>query len=371
MSRIFLVAFIAGSLISVAGFAAELDPQQPSTAERVNPVEYQIDLTIAITAPYKTKKLQVWLPIPPNDAGQEYTRKGLSVRPQKLQPQFSAEKTFGNQFAYFEFDRPQGAQLIRHQFTMKVWELHWNLQPEKIPAVQSWPAAFAPYRRSEEQSVVINSDVQQLLSEVVAKRIAPLADFGRVFTWVEGNLIYDHDHASLQASSLYALNNRRGHCSDYHSLCASLGRAMGYPTRVTYGLNTFPKNSPSHCKLEVFLPPYGWVSFDVSETQKLIAAIQKDDSLSAEAKAERAAAARTRLLSGFRDNTWFVQTRGTDYDLAPPASRRVPVVRTIYAEADGVPLPDPDPANKKQTEFAWMTILDCQPDHPVSYPFNP
>jgi transglutaminase-like putative cysteine protease len=206
---------------------------------------------------------------------------------------------------------------------------------------------------------------------VVAKRTTPLADFGRVFGWAEKNLTYDHDHASLQASSLFALTNRRGHCSDYHSLCASLGRAMGYPTRVTYGLNTFSKNSPSHCKLEVFLPPYGWVSFDVSETQKLIAAIQKDDSLSAEVKTERSSAARRRLLSGFRDNTWFVQTRGTDYELAPPASQRVPVVRTIYAEADGVPLPDPDPANKKQTEFAWMTILDCQPDHAVSYPFNP
>jgi transglutaminase-like putative cysteine protease len=371
MSRIFLVTWVAGWLVGAAGFAAELDPQQPSIAERTNPVEYQVDLTIAITAPYKTKKLQVWLPIPPSESGQEYTRQALSVRPQSIQPQFTAEKTFGNQFAYFEFEQPQGAQLIRHQFTLKVWELRWNLQPEKILEVRTWPATFEPYRRSEERSVVINSDVERLLSEVVAKRTTPLADFGRVFGWAEKNLIYDHDQASLQASALHALTNRRGHCSDYHGLCASLGRAMGYPTRVTYGLNTFPKNSPSHCKLEVFLPPYGWVSFDVSETQKLIAAIGKDDSLSADAKAERSSAARSRLLSGFRDNTWFVQTRGTDYDLAPPASRRVPVVRTIYAEADGVPLPDPDPANKKQTEFAWMTVLDCQPDHPISYPFNP
>lgn len=52
------------------------------------------------------------------------------------------------------------------------------------------------------------------------------------------------------------------------------------PTRVTYGINPFPKASPSHCKLEAFLPPYGWVSFDVSETQKLAELIRKSPELS-------------------------------------------------------------------------------------------
>lgn len=82
------------------------------------------------------------------------------------------------------------------------------------------------------------------------------------------------------------------------------------------------------------------------------------------------AAAKDRLLHGFRDNTWFLQTRGTGYQLAPPASQRVSVVRTIYAEADGVPLPEPDPANVNQREYAWMTIHKYVPDHPVTYPFK-
>jgi hypothetical protein len=80
-------------------------------------------------------------------------------------------------------------------------------------------------------------------------------------------------------------------------------------------------------------------------------------------------AARERLLRGFRDNTWFVQTRGTDYELVPPASRRVPLVRTLWAEADGVPLPDPDPALAGKREFAWMTAHRYTPDRPVVYPF--
>jgi transglutaminase-like putative cysteine protease len=371
MSRLLVIAGLLMALPCAQAAAVDLDPQAPYQAERSNPVEYEVDLTIAITAPYNTKKLKVWMPIPSSDVGQTYRRKYHSTQPKQIEPQIAAEPTFGNQFAYFEFPEPKGALLLRHAFTMTVWELRWNLDAEKVQRIEKWPASFDPYRRGEKQAVVVNARLEELLTQIVPQRSDPLRDFGRVFQWAERNLAYDHDVASLEASSLHALNNRRGHCSDYHGLCASLGRAMGYPTRVTYGLNTFPKNSPSHCKLEAYLPPYGWVSFDVSETQKLIGAIEKDSSRTPQERQERIAAARQRLLAGFRDNTWFVQTRGTDYDLAPAASKRVPVVRTIYAEADGVPLPDPDPANKTKTEFAWMTLLDCRPDHEVKYPFNP
>ena len=48
----------------------------------------------------------------------------------------------------------------------------------------------------------------------------------------------------------------------------------------------------------------------------------------------------------------------------------MPVVRTIHAEADGKPLADPDPANKSQTTYAWMTAHRFDSDVKVSYPFT-
>jgi transglutaminase-like putative cysteine protease len=236
--------------------------------------------------------------------------------------------------------------------------------------VPRWPESFSPYLQSETQAVVINDGLTKLLDQIVPRRTTPYRDLETVLQWVDSHFTYDHVQASLGASSLHAFENQRGHCSDYHGFCAAMGRMLGYPTRVTYGINPFPKNSPSHCKLEIFLPPYGWVSFDVSETQKLAAQIRKDATLSAAEQQMLVAAAARRLHRGFRDNTWFLQTRGTDYDLAPPASRRVAVVRTIYAEADGQPLPEPDPAAEGRREFSWMTIHDYVPDRQVSYPFK-
>ena len=350
--------------------APAFDPAQPYQARRANPVTYQVDLSAVVTAPYHTKTLKVWLPIPQSDAAQEVTKGELSTFPMRVEPQLATESKFSNRFAYFEFDHPEGAQIIRHRFQVKVWELHWDVDPTKVIAVRKWPDSFAPFLRSECQAVVINEGMTKLLGEILPQRTSGFQDLALVMRWVDSHFTYDHVRASLQASSIHAFEQHRGHCSDYHGFCAAMGRAIGYPTRVTYGINPFPKNSPSHCKLEVFLPPYGWVSFDVSDTQKLATTIHNETTLTETAREKLVTAASQRLQRGFRDNTWFLQTRGTDYDLVPPASRRVAVVRTIYAEADGQPLPEPDPSAAGRHEFSWMTVHKYVPDRAVTYPFK-
>lgn len=367
-----LVAFAVASPLSSALSAemADLDPNTPYKAVKSNPVSYDVDFSVVVTPPYHAKVLKVWLPLPQTDSGQQVSEARLSTFPMKVPPRVGREKLFGNKFAYFEFHDPHGAQIIRHRFKVKVWELRWNLDPDKVVSVTDWPGSFHRYRRSESQAVVVDDRFTKLLDQILPQRGDPLHDLSEVMNWVIQDFEYDHVDASLQASSVHALTKRHGHCSDYHGFCASMGRVLGCPTRMTYGIAAFPKNSPSHCKLEAFLPPYGWVSFDVSETQKLMAAIHKDAHLDAARKDELVKAAMGRLVGGFRENTWFLQTKGSDYELEPPASNRVAVVRTAYVEADGEPLPEPDPANREKREFSWMTVHQYTPDHPVTNPFK-
>jgi transglutaminase-like putative cysteine protease len=347
-----------------------LDPALPYQARRSDPVSYDVEFVATVTAPYHTKKLRVWLPLPQSDVGQEVREGEMSTFPVRVEPRVGTEGVFGNRFAYFEFDKPEGAQVIRHTFKIKVWELNWDVDPAKVVRVSSWPASFEPYLRSD-RAVTVDSRVKSLARELAPAQRNPADELAAIMDWLNGHMKYDHARAFLLASSEHALSEQAGNCSDYHSLCAALGRALGFPTRMIYGLHAFPKNSPSHCKLEAYLPPYGWVNFDVSETQKLLGAIRSAKDLTAEQKAELTRAAIARLRHGFRDNTYFAQTRGTEYDLVPPAaSGKVNVVRTLYAEADGVALPDPDPANPEKKEFAWMTAHKFTPDRVVEYPFK-
>jgi transglutaminase-like putative cysteine protease len=347
-----------------------LDPGLPYQAAKTAAVSYDVDLSVVVTPPYHTRVLKVWLPVPPSDAGQEATIPSYSTFPIDAEPQIASEGLYGNRFAYFEFKDPQGAQIIRQRYQVKTWELRWNLTAGKIQAVERWPESFDRYRRGEAQAVQVDERFGTLLKTIVPKPQGALTDLAAVMQWASDRFAYDHHDASLKADSLRMLYRQRGHCSDYHGFCAAMGRALGYPTRVTYGINPFPKNSPSHCKLEAFLPPCGWVSFDVSETQRLVQRIRQDEELSLEKKDRLVQAASLRLTSGFRDNTWFRLTRGTDYDLAPPAAAKAPLVRTAYVEADGKALPDPDPADPQKREFAWMTVHRYTADRDVPYPFT-
>lgn len=362
------LAFSVVALLSVHAGESKLEPDAPYQATRSDPVVYDVDFSVVVTAPYHTKVLKVWLPLPQSDEGQEVTEGELTAFPAKVKPKIGTEPLFGNRFAYFEFVHPEGAQSIRHKFKVKVWEMRWNADPAKIEKVKKWPKSFDKYLRSE-QAVVVDARFDKLAKDIVPKSLNAATDMDAVMAWVIGAMKYDHVDASLTSSSEHGLIKKHGHCSDYHGLCAALGRALKYPTRVTYGINPFPKNSPSHCKLEVFIPPHGWVSFDVAETQMLIQKIQKDKTLDAKKKEMLVEAAARRLRRGFRDNTWFLQTKGTDYDLVPPAAKKVPLVRTIYAEADGVALPEPDPANSQKKEFSWMTIHEYKADKKVANPF--
>lgn len=364
------VLLLSVVLAGRASAGDSVDVNQPYSAEQSNPVTWDGELVFAITAPYKTKLLRIWIPIPQSDAAQTLEQSEFNTFPADIRPSLNSETVFGNRFAYFEFPNPLGAQIIRHRLKIRTHELKWNLNAAKVLPLENWPDVFQPYLRSEGQAVVADDRLKALLTEIVPQRRNPLLDLDAVMTFADKNFTYDHSKASLKASSLHALETRRGHCSDFHGFCAAMGRVMSMPTRVTYGINPFPKASPSHCKMEAYLPPYGWVSFDVSETQKLTRSIRDDETLSDAQKDHLVTAAHGRLIGGFRDNTWFLQTRGTDYELAPKASARVAVVRTLYAEADGQPLPDPDPSNPEESQFAWMTAHQFTSDVPAVNPFQ-
>lgn len=369
-----ILVFFCGLLID-SGFSRpvqsqELNPVADYSASLGDQRTVDVDFAVVVTAPYHTKLLKVWVPLPQSDVAQKISSRTFESFPDDVKPIVSTEKKFGNRFAYFEFRNPQGAQIIHQRFRVVVSELSWHVDPEKVQLVSKWPESFVRHF-DQPEGIVLNKEFQEVISQMKASSVTTekpeQVNIFNAMNWIDRNLSYDHIKASLQADPVHAMTFRRGHCSDYHGLCAAMGRSFGCPTRLTYGLQLFPKSSPSHCKLEAYLPPYGWVSFDLSETQKLVAKIKTSDH---QEKGRLIDLVRNRTKQGYRENSWLLVTRGTDYELAPPASRRVKVVRTIYAEADGVRLPEPDPANEQQNKFAWMTAHKFTSDKPFEAAFK-
>jgi transglutaminase-like putative cysteine protease len=217
-----------------------LDPNSPSRAQRSNPVTYDVDFSVVVTAPYKTELLRVWLPLPQSNEAQAITGRRLGSFPIGVEPKIAREPVHGNEFAYFEFKKPEGAQMLRHQFRARVFEERWNLDPAQVETVERWPDAFVANLRPQADAAA-NSQFQTVLGELVPKRQGPASDLFSVMSWVDREMKYDHVNCSLRADAHFAFTNRQGHCSDYHGLCATMARSLGYPTRVVYGINLFPK----------------------------------------------------------------------------------------------------------------------------------
>lgn len=358
-----LTVFLLGWLCLPVSPAAEpgfssletLSPEIASQATKSRTATYRVDFRVAITAPANTKKLRVWLPLPPSDDCQSISDRRIDTLPRSVRPTIESEADFGNTFAFFEFDSPDGAQLINHQFTAQIRQLDWDVDYETVARPDVWPKSFDPFQRPDPRSSE-GSQLREVLDQI-DNSTKSASDADRLLgamRWIDQNLTYDHSKASLSANPMHAMVHRRGHCSDYHGLCRTLAREIGYPSRVLYGLQMFDKGSPSHCKLEVFLPPYGWVSYDLSETQKLALRTDGDRSLAGQERESRVRAIKDRTMRGFRENTWLLVTRGVNYELAPPAAKRVPIIRTIYAEADGIALSEP--GQPDSASASWMTI---------------
>ncbi|MGQ9727325.1 MAG: transglutaminase-like domain-containing protein [Candidatus Fervidibacter sp.] len=358
------LSVLVGTWVTLMGMlcaTTRLGPIQP--AERINPVTYEIAAQLVFTPPVNTKVAYVWLVKPPDDEGQEVLTFETAPKPTLQSP----DPLYGNQLLYFRLDDPDGAQVISYRFKILVWELRWHIQPEQVSSLTNMK--MSEWLRSESQIVVNDHRIRKLAQEVAGDGPNVFDRVHRILQFVMNTLTYSHAECSLKASALHALSKRIGHCSDYHGFATALLRSIGIPARVTYGVNPLKRRSPSHCKLEVFLPPYGWVTFDLSETDKLLEQLERSD-LPAEAKVRKRDKILRLLFSGFRDNTWYRVSIGTDYPVVPPVAPNPPVIRTAYIVCDDKVLPDPDPANPNRMEFAWQLVWGCKSDRPVQSPWS-
>ena len=161
----------------------KLDPKQALQGKKSDPITYDIDFAVVVTPPYHTKTLKIWLALPQSDVAQKIEGSEFSTFPMKMAPRVGTEKVHGNQFAYFEFDHPEGAQIVRHKFKATIHEMRWNIDPAKVVKVEEWPKAFDHYLKSD-QSVTVDERVQKLVLDVVPKSTNGMVSSTWVWRWI-------------------------------------------------------------------------------------------------------------------------------------------------------------------------------------------
>ncbi|MBT3814567.1 transglutaminase domain-containing protein [Candidatus Woesearchaeota archaeon] len=93
----------------------------------------------------------------------------------------------------------------------------------------------------------------------------------KLANWVEENVEYDLSTLNAETSqkASWVLENRNGVCDEMTSLFVAMARAVGIPGRFVSGISyttseLFDENWQPHGWAEIYLPEYGWVSFDIT-----------------------------------------------------------------------------------------------------------
>ncbi len=266
--------------------------------------EYLLKAKIEV-ASSNSSLVEVWIPLPLNDETQKVKRLVIESPGPFL---VSTEKEYGNRILYFRFRN--GKKIIRYQALIE--------RKEFAPS----PSAKPPSRWLLPDRLVPLDPFKELALALTSAEKTPKAKLFAIYDYVVTHLRYDKSGKGWgRGDALFACQNKRGNCTDFHSLFMALARVSGFPTLFEIGLPVQQdgKVKGYHCWLMVYVNGKLW-GIDASEAAK---------------HPEKRAYFFGRLC-----NKRILLSRGRDILLSPPQhGPRLNFIWKAYAEADLKPAP--------------------------------
>jgi transglutaminase-like putative cysteine protease len=319
---------IAGSVIACIMGVAVWAGMPRSASMPVNPVTRTFEFTYVAripASPPDAKVSRIWIPLPRTDTFQ-------TIGALKIDSPFAyarrRDPEYGNEFLFLEVPSAKIAEpaeiRISFQATRLEHRVAFDAHAANVSASANAPSLqrfLEPDRRVPLQGVIAELSVQQTqgLQD-------PLAKARAIYNYVLATMRYDKSGTGWgNGDAVWACTEKRGNCTDFHSLFIGMMRAAGIPARFEIG---FPLPADQHegaiagyhCWAEFYVAPYGWIPVDASEAWKHP---DKKD-----------------YFFGAHDDNRLQFTVGRDIRLNPPQQGN-PLNYFIYpyAEVDGKPLP--------------------------------
>lgn len=308
---------------------------------------------VTINVPDDARQVRVWLALPQEERAQEVR----DLRIEAPYPYRVERDSEGSRVLYLEVDQPRERSFtVREAFVVTRSEVRSGVDAVRARPLTAEDRALYAKDLEANEHVVIDDAIRKLSAQIVGGETNPVRAARRIYDWVLNNVEYwvkdpAHKKASPVGSTTYCLTFRTGNCSDFESLYASLARAAGIPTRITYGSFLKPDldgrdvDASYHCWAEFYAPGVGWAPEDVAvadlyagdfaitdANRLLVARTTADGTYGADP-------AKVDYYFGNLDARRVVLSHGRDLILAPrQAAPHVNALPKAYVEVDGAPL---------------------------------
>lgn len=245
-------------LFSVATAAA------PFSAEVVRyNLKYRVEIP---SVPKNVKRLRIWIPYPLEGPHQKVVHSEVKT---PLSWHLESEKRYGNRYLFIEGQSGPAYVDLNLEVERKIDRglALDKIQPNTIfdPERYLGPTPRIPFTKQ----------IQKIAKEETDGLKKPFQKIRALYEYIYNTMIYNKEGEGWgNGDPIWACANKRGNCTDFHSLFIALARTQDIPARFEIGIPIPHKKSKGeikgyHCWAQVFDTENGWVPLDASESKKL------------------------------------------------------------------------------------------------------
>ena len=218
--------------------------------------------------PGTVRTLDIYLPIPESRDGQTLLS---DVRFNPV-PDEVIEDDWGQKIAHFAFKDLKGYAVVRPSWTVnaKVNAAEYFLYPDRVGGLGDVPADIrAKYTRDGDKYRLSDPYIRELALEIAGGETNPYWIVRRVYEYLADHLEYNLKPVGGWNPAPTVLRRGTASCSEYSyamiALCRSLGVPIRYVGAVSLRGDDASFDDVFHRWTEVYLPPYGWIPFDINK----------------------------------------------------------------------------------------------------------
>lgn len=239
----------------------------PSSDPWTEPARYQFDYRVDLSAvkAQVDAPLSVWVPFPADTPHQTVLSSTVST----TWPYTLARDRFGNRILHIEGTGTPPRELVMRFVVERrpadglrasMIRPGTPLDPERY----KYPARLIP----------IDGIIRELAAQQSRTATTDAEKIRAFYDYLVRNMRYNKDGSGWgRGDAIWACDNKRGNCTDFHSLFIGMARSQGIPARFIIG---FPLSVSTdagavggyHCWAEYFESGRGWIPLDASEASK-------------------------------------------------------------------------------------------------------
>ncbi|MCC6272841.1 MAG: transglutaminase domain-containing protein [Deltaproteobacteria bacterium] len=243
-------------------------PGNSGAADRLEETAYyRFEYRVSIPATGSEEEVSLWVPYPIEDEYQEVVKHEiLSSLPWKI----GREVKYGNRFIHLR--GRTGGQPSEAVFRYEIRRRPSSGYPREW--LSKRPDLNPDLHRSAERLVPLHDLIRRMSEEATQGLSADSDKIRALYRYVYDAMTYSKEGTGWgEGDAVWACHNKRGNCTDFHSLLIAMARAQGIPARFVIGFPIAPDLpegviSGYHCWAELYDPSRGWIPVDASESKK-------------------------------------------------------------------------------------------------------